>query len=115
MPALDFVTAEAAPTPTPRQYLLSSGVPNVYHCGWHLERTLWYTSLQPLFRICKYYFVLSLFLFGFEMQEVELRALCMVDILSAVYKLKTISSCSKAKQKQGLTVGLLPHQTASLL
>lgn len=54
---------------------------------------------------------LFLFLFGFEMQEVELRALCMVDILSAVYKLKTISSCSKAKQKQGLTVGSLLHQT----
>lgn len=49
------------------------------------------------------------------MQEVELQALCMVDILSAVYKLKTTSSCSKAKQKQGLTVGLLLHQTASLL
>ena len=113
MLALDFVTAEAAPTPLS----VSSEVPNVYHCGWRPEKTLWYTSLQPLFRIYKYYFVLSLpfFLFGFEMQEVELRALCMVDILSAVYKLTTISSSSKAKQKQGLTVGSLLRQTASLL
>lgn len=38
-------------------------------------------------------------------------ALCMVDILSAMYKLKPISSCSKANQKQVLTLGSLLHQT----
>lgn len=87
MPA--FVTAEAVPIPVSTSWVLGfqmcttvSGVQRKrfgIHLFSHYSESI-SIILSALF----------LFLFGFEIQEVELR-----DILSAMYKLKTICFCSK--------------------
>ena len=47
-------------------------------------------------------FFLHRFCFDFEVQETELRALCMMDMFPASYKIKTVSLRSKTTQKPKL-------------